>query len=130
MTRATFTTAAIAFPCCTAPLVTYESPCECRDNHSKQRWAEKNDPAVPPNGRGAIQAMTPSASAGIYGSVISAGTLPTLCNVALTPKGRSLPSVRHAEQEQVNLIYEDEGPRIDRAIREFAVDNAINRAYR
>jgi hypothetical protein len=31
-----------------APLVTYESPCECRDNHGKHRWAEKNDPALPP----------------------------------------------------------------------------------
>jgi len=43
-----------------APLVTYESPCECRDNHGKQRWAEKNDPAPPPTDANAIQAATPS----------------------------------------------------------------------
>jgi hypothetical protein len=24
-----------------ATVVTYESPCECLDNHGKQRWAEK-----------------------------------------------------------------------------------------
>ena len=37
---ATFTIAAVAFLCSTAaaaPLVTYESPCECRDNHGKHR---------------------------------------------------------------------------------------------
>jgi hypothetical protein len=43
MTRTTFTIA-VAFLCRTAaaaPLVTYESPCECRDNHGKRRWSEK-----------------------------------------------------------------------------------------
>ena len=29
-----------------APLVTYQSPCECQDNHGKHRWAEKNDPPI------------------------------------------------------------------------------------
>jgi hypothetical protein len=24
-----------------APLVTFESPCECRDNHGKARWVER-----------------------------------------------------------------------------------------
>jgi hypothetical protein len=43
-----------------APLVTYESPCECQDNHGKHRWAEKNDPAQPPMDASAIQAVTPS----------------------------------------------------------------------
>jgi hypothetical protein len=43
-----------------APLVTFESPCECLDNHGKQRWAEKNDPALPPSEASAIQAVTPS----------------------------------------------------------------------
>jgi hypothetical protein len=43
-----------------APLVTFESPCECRDNHGKHRWAEKNDPALPPTDASAIQAVTPS----------------------------------------------------------------------
>jgi hypothetical protein len=46
MTRTgTFTIAAILFVCgaaaAPAPLVTFESPCECRDNHGKGRWAEK-----------------------------------------------------------------------------------------
>jgi hypothetical protein len=62
MRRATFTIA-VAFLCSTAaaaPLVTYESPCECRDNHGKQHWAEKNDPALPPAETSAIQAVTPS----------------------------------------------------------------------
>jgi hypothetical protein len=61
MTRATFT-AAVAFFCvaATVPLVTYESPCECRDNHGKHRWAEKNDPALPPTDASAIQAVIPS----------------------------------------------------------------------
>src|SRR5215472_15044098 len=63
MTRATFTIA-IAFLCSTAaasaaPLVTYESPCECRDNHGKARWDEKNDPSLPPADASAIQAVTP-----------------------------------------------------------------------
>jgi len=43
-----------------APLVTYQSPCECQDNHGKHRWAEKNDPALPPSDASAIQAVTPS----------------------------------------------------------------------
>src|SRR5215470_6185880 len=43
-----------------APLVTFESPCECRDNHGKHRWAEKNDPAQPPADASAIEAVTPS----------------------------------------------------------------------
>jgi hypothetical protein len=63
MTRArTFTIAAVAFVCiaAAAPLVTYESPCECRDNHGKHRWVEKNDPALPPTEASAIQAVTPS----------------------------------------------------------------------
>jgi hypothetical protein len=63
MIRATLTIAAVALLCITAaaaPLVTYESPCECRDNHGKHRWAEKNDPALPPSDASAIQAVTPS----------------------------------------------------------------------
>jgi hypothetical protein len=60
MTRAAFTIA-VAFVCsAAAPLVTYQSPCECRDNHGKHRWAEKNDPALPPTDASAIQAVTPS----------------------------------------------------------------------
>ena len=58
-----FTIAAIAFLCSTArvaPLVTYESPCECQDNHGKHRWAEKNDPDQPPADASAIQAVTRS----------------------------------------------------------------------
>src|SRR5215469_4919744 len=62
MTRSTFTIA-IAFLCVravAAPLVTFESPCECLDNHGKQRWTEKNDPEQPPTDASAIQAVTPS----------------------------------------------------------------------
>ena len=56
-------TIAAAFLCsaaAAAPLVTYEAPCECLDNHGKQRWAEKNDPALPPTDASAIQTVTPS----------------------------------------------------------------------
>src|SRR6266480_5435567 len=38
----TFTIAAIALVCSTSaaePPVTFESPCECRDNHGKARWS-------------------------------------------------------------------------------------------
>jgi len=62
MTRAPFTIV-IAFLCSTAaavPLVTYQSPCECLDNHGKRRWAEKNDPAPPPTDASAIQGVKPS----------------------------------------------------------------------
>jgi hypothetical protein len=63
MIRATLTTAAIALACVTAaaaPLVTYESPCECRDAHGKHRWSVKIDPSLPPADAKAIQAVTPS----------------------------------------------------------------------
>src|ERR1700757_4836061 len=63
MTRAaTFIIA--AFLCTTAaatpPPVTFSSPCECRDNHGKGRWAVKNDPSLPPTDTSAIQAVIPS----------------------------------------------------------------------
>src|SRR5437762_2190195 len=64
MTRSTFTIAAIAFVCSTAAStsrpVTFESPCECHDNHGEHRWAVKNDPSTPPTDASAIQAATPS----------------------------------------------------------------------
>jgi hypothetical protein len=47
MMRATL---AIVFLCGTeaaAPLVTFESPCSCQDNHGVGRWSEKNDPSPP-----------------------------------------------------------------------------------
>src|SRR6266478_882744 len=51
-------------PCTAAaaesPPVTFESPCSCRDNHEKHRWAVKNDPSTPPVDASAIQAVTPS----------------------------------------------------------------------
>jgi hypothetical protein len=61
MMRATFT-AAVAFFCvaATVPPVTFESPCECRDNHGKGRWAVKTDSSLPPTDASAIQAVTPS----------------------------------------------------------------------
>jgi len=52
-----------------------------------------------------------------------------LSKFALTPKRNSLPTVRHAEQYQVNLIYEDEGARIRCAIRKSTIDNAIDCTY-
>jgi hypothetical protein len=60
MTRATLTVAvALLFGTAAAtPLVTFQSPCECLDNHGKQRWAEKNDPSVLPLDASAIQAVT------------------------------------------------------------------------
>jgi hypothetical protein len=64
MTREAFAIAAIAFVCGTAaatsPQVTFESPCECRDNHGEHRWAVKNDPSTPPVDASAIQAVAPS----------------------------------------------------------------------
>ena len=63
MRRETLTIAAIVFVCGTAaaaPLVTYESPCECRDYHGKGRLTEKNDATLPPADPNAIQAVTPS----------------------------------------------------------------------
>jgi hypothetical protein len=63
MTRAMFTIA-VAFLCTTAaaeqPLVTFVSPCEYRDNHGKDRWTVKNDPATPPTDASVIQSVTPS----------------------------------------------------------------------
>src|SRR6266550_5607893 len=51
MTRATtLIITAVAFLCIAAassPPVTFESPCSCRDNHGKHRWAVKNDPPLP-----------------------------------------------------------------------------------
>jgi len=56
--------AAIAFVCSTAataaPPVTFESPCECQDNHGKHRWSVKIDPSLPPRDANANQAVTPS----------------------------------------------------------------------
>src|SRR6266704_6735116 len=64
MQATTFTIAAVAFLCgaaaATSPPVTFESPCECRDNHGEHRWAVKNDPSTPPVDASAIQAVTPS----------------------------------------------------------------------
>jgi hypothetical protein len=65
MTRArTFTIVAVAFVCSTAaatsPPVTFESACECRDNHGKHRWSVKNDPTLPPTDANALQSVTPS----------------------------------------------------------------------
>ena len=61
---ATLTIAAIAFLCTAAAAtslpVTFESPCECRDNHGKHRWSVKIDPSTPPADASAIQAVTPS----------------------------------------------------------------------
>jgi hypothetical protein len=64
MTRArTFTIAAVAFLCsamATLLPVTFESPCECRDNHGKHRRSVKDDPSTLPADASAIQAVTPS----------------------------------------------------------------------
>src|SRR5436305_2295169 len=61
MTRATYMIAATAVVCiAAAPPVTFESPCQCRDNHGKTRLAVKEDPATPPADASAIQAVTPS----------------------------------------------------------------------
>jgi len=62
MTRTIFTivVACLCSAAVAARLVTYESPCECQDNHGKHRWAEKSDQALPPSDASAIQAVTPS----------------------------------------------------------------------
>src|SRR5947208_107505 len=65
MTRSTFTIAVIVLVCGTllaAPQlpVTFESPCECHDNHGEHRWSVKNDPSLPPTDASAIQPVTPS----------------------------------------------------------------------
>lgn len=63
MTQRTFTIA-IAFLCSIAtaepPAVTVISPCECRDNHSKDRPVVRNDFETPPTDAKAIQSVTPS----------------------------------------------------------------------
>src|SRR5436190_12602277 len=64
MTPATFTIA-VAFLCgavAAAPQlpVTFESPCECRDNHGEHRWSVKNDASLPPTDANVIQPATPS----------------------------------------------------------------------
>ena len=63
MTRATFTIAAIAFLSSAAaatPPVTFESPCECRDNHGEHRWAVKVDPSTPPTNNRTLLFVTSS----------------------------------------------------------------------
>ena len=64
MMRVTLTVAILAFLCCAAaatpPPVTFESPCECHDNHGKHRWSVKIDPSLPPTDANAIQSVTPS----------------------------------------------------------------------
>src|SRR5213075_550821 len=62
MTRATFTVA-VTLVCSTAAAtmpVTFESACECRDNHGQHRWSVKIDPALPSTDANAIQSVTPS----------------------------------------------------------------------
>jgi hypothetical protein len=62
MTRATFGIA-VALLCTAAArprAVTIVSPCECRENHGKGRWAVKTDASIPPLNASAIQAVTPS----------------------------------------------------------------------
>jgi hypothetical protein len=53
--------AAIACLCIAAePPVTFESPCDCRGAHGKDRWSVKNDPSPAPTDVREIQAVTPS----------------------------------------------------------------------
>jgi len=94
MSRATFT-AAIAFLCCTAvaaPLVTYESPCECLDNHGKHRWAVKNDSSILPADASAIQAVTPSDVFGWPGPAehLTQSSEPTVATASLSARVREL----------------------------------------
>ncbi|OLA99126.1 MAG: hypothetical protein AUH08_12455 [Verrucomicrobia bacterium 13_2_20CM_54_12] len=59
----TFRIAAVAFVCIAAensPPVTFESPCECQDNHGQHRWSVEIDPSLPPADANAIQSVTPS----------------------------------------------------------------------
>jgi hypothetical protein len=63
MIRSAFIFATVAFLWSTAaasPPVTFESPCQCHDNHGEHRWSVKNDPSLPPTDAGAIQSVTPS----------------------------------------------------------------------
>jgi len=80
MTLATFTIAAVALLCSTAAAtstpVTFESPCECRDNHGEHRRAVKNDPSTPPVDASAIQAVAPSSAE--VGSELTIDTAATL----------------------------------------------------
>jgi hypothetical protein len=62
MARAVFTIL-VAYLCsaaAAAPLVTYQSPCECQDNHGKHRWSVKKDSSLAPTDASAIQSVTPS----------------------------------------------------------------------
>ena len=60
MTRAATFIIAALLCIAAAPPVTFESPCECRDNHGINRWSVKLDPSTPPADASAIQAVTPS----------------------------------------------------------------------
>jgi hypothetical protein len=66
MVRAAISTIAAIIVVCSPEVatpqtsVTFDSPCECRDNHGKGRWSVKNDPSPPPTDVSAIQAVTPS----------------------------------------------------------------------
>src|SRR5436190_10482096 len=64
MTGTPYTIAAVGLVCgallaAPQPAVTFESPCECHDNHGEHRWSVKNDPSTPPVDASAIQAVTP-----------------------------------------------------------------------
>jgi len=51
---------AIALLCVVAAAaqpVTFESPCECHDNHGEHRWSVKNDAETPATDAGAIHAV-------------------------------------------------------------------------
>jgi hypothetical protein len=61
MARATSTSVLIGLLCIAAgPPVTFNSPCECRDNHGKGRLTVKNDPSTPPPDADAVESVTPS----------------------------------------------------------------------
>jgi hypothetical protein len=57
---ASFVVVSVSAAAPTSSPVTFESPCECRDNHGKGRWSVKNDPATPPTDASAIQSVSPS----------------------------------------------------------------------
>ena len=64
MPRPTFTIA-VGFLRITAaappqPPVTFESPCDCHDNHGEHRWSVKNDPSLPSTDASLITSATPS----------------------------------------------------------------------
>jgi hypothetical protein len=101
MMREAFTIATVAFLCiaaATSPPVTFESPCECRDNHGEHRWAviTKQCPArcllIPPDVNKRILRALYALGWGVHNSYVD------------RPVRRVLFYIRNAKAAACNLV--------------------------